>query len=232
MTKDEALKLALEALETSMYPQQKQLQAITAIKEALMSVPDGAQPEQEPVGDALYFAQWTADKKDLSDYVLVGSLSLAGIEDGEYGQSEIDSFENAIEALQEKLVTGADHKKVPLLAYIGALNSTSPQPAQREPAWRTDGGIPRFKPAQRTWVEMSDERIKGIFSYHGQFASGKDLPMLRVIEAMLKENASPQRTWVGLTDEEITDIWAEASPYYHEDDFARAIEAKLREKNQ
>ena len=40
MTKDEALKLALDALETSMYPQQKQLQAITAIKEAL------AQPEQ------------------------------------------------------------------------------------------------------------------------------------------------------------------------------------------
>jgi hypothetical protein len=35
MTKDEALKLALEALETSMYPQQKQLQAITAIKAAL-----------------------------------------------------------------------------------------------------------------------------------------------------------------------------------------------------
>ena len=41
----------------------------------------------------------------------------------------------------------------------------------------------------------------------------------------------PKRTWVGLTDEEITDIWAEASPYYHEDDFARAIEAKLKEKN-
>jgi hypothetical protein len=40
-----------------------------------------------------------------------------------------------------------------------------------------------------------------------------------------------QRTWQGLTDEEITDIWAESSPYYHEDDFARAIEAKLKEKN-
>jgi hypothetical protein len=40
-----------------------------------------------------------------------------------------------------------------------------------------------------------------------------------------------QRTWVGLTDEEITDMWAESSPYYHEDDFARAIEAKLKEKN-
>jgi hypothetical protein len=35
---------------------------------------------------------------------------------------------------------------------------------------------------------MSDARIKGIFSYHGQSASGKDLPMLRVIEAMIKEN--------------------------------------------
>ena len=35
MTKDEALRLALEALETSMYPQQKQLQAITAIEAAL-----------------------------------------------------------------------------------------------------------------------------------------------------------------------------------------------------
>ncbi len=44
-----------------------------------------------------------------------------------------------------------------------------------------------------------------------------------------KEQA--QRTWVGLTDEEITDMWAESSPYYHEDDFARAIEAKLKEKN-
>jgi hypothetical protein len=35
MSKDEALRLALKALETSMYPQQKQLQAITAIKAAL-----------------------------------------------------------------------------------------------------------------------------------------------------------------------------------------------------
>ena len=42
----------------------------------------------------------------------------------------------------------------------------------------------------------------------------------------------PKRTWVGLTDEEITDMWAESSPYYHEDDFARAIEAKLRSKNE
>ena len=53
------------------------------------------------------------------------------------------------------------------------------------------------------------------------------------------EHTSPpaQRTWVnattwrGLTDEDITDIWYESKPYYNEDDFARAIEAKLKEKN-
>jgi hypothetical protein len=50
MTKDEALRLALEALETSMYPQQKQLQAITAIKAAL-------EAKDEPV--AIYRAGQT-----------------------------------------------------------------------------------------------------------------------------------------------------------------------------
>ena len=40
-----------------------------------------------------------------------------------------------------------------------------------------------------------------------------------------------QRTWVGLTDGEISQLWISTSPYFNEDDFARAIEAKLKEKN-
>ena len=40
-----------------------------------------------------------------------------------------------------------------------------------------------------------------------------------------------QRTWIGLTDEDISNIWHNCKPYYDEDDFARAIEAKLKEKN-
>jgi hypothetical protein len=52
MTQTEALKLALEALETSMYPQQKQLQAITAIKAALLSQSDG-EAKDEPVAWAM-----------------------------------------------------------------------------------------------------------------------------------------------------------------------------------
>ena len=42
---------------------------------------------------------------------------------------------------------------------------------------------------------------------------------------------APQRTWVGLTDGEISQLWISTSPYFNEDDFARAIEAKLKEKN-
>ena len=41
--------------------------------------------------------------------------------------------------------------------------------------------------------------------------------------------SAPQRTWVGLTDEEISAIDWKSDETLH--DFARAIEAKLKEKN-
>ena len=40
-----------------------------------------------------------------------------------------------------------------------------------------------------------------------------------------------QREWVKLTDTEIACVWNSTDPYYDIDDFARAIEAKLKEKN-
>jgi len=49
---------------------------------------------------------------------------------------------------------------------------------------------------------------------------------------------SPQRPWVGLTDEEVRDLWswsatseAEKTATTQQHAFARAIEAKLKEKN-
>jgi hypothetical protein len=42
---------------------------------------------------------------------------------------------------------------------------------------------------------------------------------------------APQREWVGLTDEERAETWNKSDPYDDIDDFARAIEAKLKEKN-
>ena len=40
-----------------------------------------------------------------------------------------------------------------------------------------------------------------------------------------------QRIWVGLTDEQIDDLWESTASYYNTHDFARAIEAKLKERN-
>ena len=42
---------------------------------------------------------------------------------------------------------------------------------------------------------------------------------------------SQQRTWVGLTEDEIDERWESTASYYNTHDFARAIEAKLKEKN-
>lgn len=43
--------------------------------------------------------------------------------------------------------------------------------------------------------------------------------------------APPQREWQGLTDEEITALKRNGERYISSQDFARAIEAKLKEKN-
>jgi hypothetical protein len=55
----------------------------------------------------------------------------------------------------------------------------------------------------------------------------------KVLEAMQWMLDKQKRTWVGLTDEEIVLIVAEcAASHQHTDiHFARAIEAKLKEKN-
>jgi hypothetical protein len=55
----------------------------------------------------------------------------------------------------------------------------------------------------------------------------------RVVERMKAAHKPPQRTWVGLTDEEITSIFKTQRMVYNTNGvtFARAIEAKLKEKN-
>ena len=42
----------------------------------------------------------------------------------------------------------------------------------------------------------------------------------------------PKREWHGLTDDEIDEIIGYVDPHCQEEQFARAIEAKLKEKNQ
>ena len=49
-----------------------------------------------------------------------------------------------------------------------------------------------------------------------------------------RESSPPQRTWVGLTDEEMMQIYIDlksVAGFYSVEKYARAIEAKLKEKN-
>jgi hypothetical protein len=48
--------------------------------------------------------------------------------------------------------------------------------------------------------------------------------------AAVRETVS-KRQWVGLTDQERNQLWLGTSPYFNEEDFARAIEQRLKEKN-
>jgi len=48
---------------------------------------------------------------------------------------------------------------------------------------------------------------------------------------MCQYSAPPQRTWQGLTDEEITALKRNGERYISSQDFARAVEAKLKQKN-
>jgi hypothetical protein len=97
---------------------------------------------------------------------------------------------------------------------------TAPQPVQAEPvakAW--DEGYRAGVNDER----MSEANI-GIAGFGAKVEPARNNPY----------RTTPQRTWVGLTDEEINVI--DAGTMFHEAPewemrFARAIEAKLKEKN-
>jgi len=98
------------------------------------------------------------------------------------------------------------------------------QPEQEPVAWKLvprDATDEMLKAMDECSKEGYDERL-----YAGHAAS---VYMAAVDAAPVP----PQRTWVGLTDEEIVLIVAEcAASHQHTDiHFARAIEAKLRSKN-
>ena len=97
---------------------------------------------------------------------------------------------------------------------ITAIKEALAQPEQEPVAWMSPSWI---DPDTRGWQSDSFESIP--------------------IEGWLPiYTTPPQRTWVGLTDEEISDLWCEVSntDFVTADThvFARAIEAKLRSKNE
>ena len=82
-----------------------------------------------------------------------------------------------------------------------------------------------MKPSPRAWViefENGDEELH----FDEQSVGEIHVPLY---------TTPPQRTWVGLTDEEITELHYEIKVRlmgaYKTEDIYRAIEAKLKEKN-
>jgi hypothetical protein len=71
--------------------------------------------------------------------------------------------------------------------------------------------------------------------YERGFIDGMQYQMQSSVDKAIKRATPPQRTWVGLTDEEIDKAWRSVDytvPWeQHRIDIAKAIEAKLKEKN-
>ena len=104
---------------------------------------------------------------------------------------------------------------------ITALRAALAEPEQEPVAWEQfypDIGKPQLR------QEPSITKTGcGILTLHLGF---DDLP-----DGTKFYTTPPKRPWVGLTDEQISQLWISTSPYFNEDDFARAVEAKLKELN-
>ena len=84
------------------------------------------------------------------------------------------------------------------------------------------GAQPEQEPV--AWVVQYAHDHKDIDFYEPDI---EDLP----VGTKLYTSPQPSKPWVGLTDEEVDYIMARNDPHCDEINFARAIEAKLREKN-
>lgn len=105
---------------------------------------------------------------------------------------------------------------------------------EQEPvAWMhnfIEGNVIAHKPAD---IGRHPERWTALYEDPPPCKTCQSLAMAVMNDQTYHEKAIPKREWVGLTREEINGLarWADehAAPFYLE--FARAIEAKLKEKN-
>jgi hypothetical protein len=203
MTKEEALTLALKALEHSHANEPiwktPHREAITAIKEAL------AQPEQEPVA-------WLTD-------------------------DERKAFERFNETCEDGEGYDVPKTMMKRLAEIGVIHHTSrgiygitkfgrslvgdTTPPQRE----VEHAMRLYKAVERLSLQAGEETEETI-----DWLCGEHGGMFKLFQAYFSPRP-PQRTWVGLTEQDIDIAFDDTQEGGGFDDFARAIEAKLKEKN-
>ena len=95
-------------------------------------------------------------------------------------------------------------------------HSLTAAPVQEPVAWRYRGILHDFDPSD--WAE-------------GPVTLLYTTPPAAVVNQQLTTKPAAQRQWVGLTDEEITALKRNGERYISSQDFARAVLAKSKEKN-
>jgi hypothetical protein len=144
-------------------------------------------------------------------------------------EMSIKAMKQALEALETHASIGIKADKA-ITALQQAISAAEKQElvilaAEQEPVTLKVNGIPPFKNPPNDVIDAA---------FHvTDWAHRNNWVKWRIGYCCSVDfTAPPQRTWIGLTDAEIADIanlcrWSNT---YHAD-FARAIEAKLREKN-
>ena len=201
--KDEALKLALEALENAEYGDydKKELnEAITAIREALAEQPAPATElrEQEPVA---WMYDWICDGKLLEGWIA-------------HKESEIP---RSLASNIRPLYTSPPAQQEPVAWMDGYRNIYS---LEEKAAGCPEATIALVPMANHK--KTSGSPIKELNCICGAVWEGDELVHL--------PRPPAQRTWVGLTDGEKRQMF-EREDYQGWLDYINAIEAKLKEKN-
>ena len=131
-------------------------------------------------------------------------------------QQALEALELLSKAQNETALDYADNA-------IDALRTRLAQPEQEPVAWR-DHVEQRLLTWRQSFVNRSGDQLA-----LDDFMDKQSLDDL--VDFVCDEYTTPpQRTWVGLTDEEIDKIY-ETKVWDARRSFARAIEAKLKERN-
>ncbi len=225
MTKDEAMKLALEALENSqrfveasanakmLHGWGEQLDtaedAITSLRQAIEQA-----EKQEPVAwaeeiiadlHALYDSEMIIEN-DSGDALIRLDAAICAVEEAEQRHTTPPQPEPPPECQTEA------EKTAFAFGWFKAMEAQRlAQPEQEPVAWKEDDEV------------------------QCPVCKDKGFPWPKCGHITYIERTPPQRTWVGLTDEEITELHHEIKVRlmgtYKTEDIYRAIEAKLKQKN-
>lgn len=209
-----AAKMALEALEDSMYPQKKQFDAIIDLRQAL------AQPEQEPVA-----------LESIEQYRMqMAAISTAAIgywKEGDNIHPDYDTLAlrdvAKLYAKYSELYTAPPSKPEPVVEPANSatnfVESKHLAQPEQEPHQEHESRI--------TALEIRVAKLENPITDHENQLMAGQRSLLRI--------APPSKPWVSLTAEEISESAERMEAVDPEDsfwrDYARAIEAKLKELN-